>query len=332
MEESTVFRHGKRAPSGTYRNDPFKNNSYWGGVDYGYLVNEGKVQMYNLGKWLRKRYKSFLPERYNNRDFIVYSSQVDRCLMSAAACAAGMFPPTDDDELWNRELRWQPIPVHAKTDDMIFQRIHCPRYSRMLREVWKGEEFSEVNRKNAEFYAYVSQMAGDKLRMLFGILMVQSAFDVPFPEWVNKSFDKMHRLARLEMVSHTYTPELTRLRLGPLVDAMINSFEAILEGSDNAHKFMFWSAHEGTLVNILNGMRIYDYHWPEFGATMLVELRKDDKRDVFINMLFKNSTKLSRLALNECGFACEYGRFKDLLAGMRMTMEEWERECFDGGR
>lgn len=30
--------------------------------------------------------------------------------MSALANLAGLFPPTGDDEIWNPDIKWQPIP------------------------------------------------------------------------------------------------------------------------------------------------------------------------------------------------------------------------------
>jgi len=42
----------------------------------------------------------------------VRSTDFDRTLMSAECNLAGLFPP-QGSQVWNSELRWQPIPVHT---------------------------------------------------------------------------------------------------------------------------------------------------------------------------------------------------------------------------
>ena len=37
---------------------------------------------------------------------------MNRCLMSAEAALAGLYPPAGD-QLWKADLAWQPIPVHT---------------------------------------------------------------------------------------------------------------------------------------------------------------------------------------------------------------------------
>ena len=67
--------------------------------------------MYSLGLKLRQLYPDFIPEYYFPEDVKVLSSYADRCLMSAEALLAALFPPKGK-QIWNENLLWQPIPVH----------------------------------------------------------------------------------------------------------------------------------------------------------------------------------------------------------------------------
>ena len=78
------------------------------------MTKEGKMQAFNLGKFLRRRYNKLLGEKYSPNKIYIRSTDVDRTIMSAQAALSGLFMPTKD-EIWNDEILWQPIPVKKIT-------------------------------------------------------------------------------------------------------------------------------------------------------------------------------------------------------------------------
>lgn len=75
------------------------------------MLQKGKKQMFQLGVILRSWYGHFVGQ-YSMKTVRVDSSDHDRCHQSAGALLAALFPP-EEDQVWNKELLWQPIPIHA---------------------------------------------------------------------------------------------------------------------------------------------------------------------------------------------------------------------------
>lgn len=106
-----VFRHGARTPVVTYPNDEYQE-SFWkkyGG--FGQLTPTGMQQHYEYGQYLRERYPDFLNHSYNRERVSIISTDYDRTLMSAYSLLASLYKP-EGDQIWNKNLSWQPVPVH----------------------------------------------------------------------------------------------------------------------------------------------------------------------------------------------------------------------------
>lgn len=88
------------------------------------------MQQFQQGRFLRDRYREFLAEPFSNERVHVQSTDVDRTIMSAQLTLAGLFPPVGS-EVWNRELSWQPVPVH-------YQPLDQDSVSTTLNLPWQG--------------------------------------------------------------------------------------------------------------------------------------------------------------------------------------------------
>lgn len=69
-------------------------------------------QMYNLGKWLHEEYEGFIDNPYQTTTTLIRSSDAERCIMSAQALLAGLYPPSEQD-IFVPDLKWLPVPIHS---------------------------------------------------------------------------------------------------------------------------------------------------------------------------------------------------------------------------
>lgn len=112
LNKFKLFRHGDRTPVNTFYGDLY-NETFWakyGG--FGQLTEVGMRQHFDYGRFIRTRYTDFLDELYNKNKVHVRSTDFDRTIMSAQSLLSGLFEPVDF-QVWNNDIKWQPIPVHT---------------------------------------------------------------------------------------------------------------------------------------------------------------------------------------------------------------------------
>ncbi|RWS23530.1 prostatic acid phosphatase-like protein, partial [Leptotrombidium deliense] len=103
-----VARHADRKPT-SYPSDPYFQ--YWERISNRKLTKNGIRRSFHVGEELQKEYKTFLPK--DIRDVYARSQDSDVCLETCETILAALFPP-QGDKVWNENLIWQPIAVHAK--------------------------------------------------------------------------------------------------------------------------------------------------------------------------------------------------------------------------
>lgn len=70
------------------------------------------LRMYNVGRWIRDEYGMVIGSNYRNEVSLTQSSYADRCIMSAQALLAALYPPSAE-EIFVPGLTWRPVPVHS---------------------------------------------------------------------------------------------------------------------------------------------------------------------------------------------------------------------------
>lgn len=130
------------------------------------FIQAGKKRQYELGKYLRKRYKPLIGTQYSSKNVYIRSSDTDRTLISALSNMAGWFPPSGA-QVWKSCLRWQPIPIHTiplDEDYLVYQSIPCPRGEKELEEYLESPRIQAISKKYQKFFEYLEKNTGAPVR------------------------------------------------------------------------------------------------------------------------------------------------------------------------
>ncbi|KAL0276395.1 UNVERIFIED_CONTAM: hypothetical protein PYX00_003983 [Menopon gallinae] len=290
---SVVFRHGDRTPTESYPNSPYSDGSPWN-QNWGALTKLGMQQMYSLGMNLRKRYSHFLREMYSPNDMYIVSSDHDRCLMSAQLCLAGLYPPVGD-QLWNPDLRWQPIPVHTiprQLDQLIVMRKPCPAYNTEFNKTYSSSYVKKIDSDNSDLYKYLTEKSGAQinsilsLESLYNTLEIEERNNLKLPEWTKSVYpEKMKDIAALSLALFTFTDKQKRLKGGPLVgDIAQHISQKVLNTLKPNRQLFLYSGHDLNLVSTFRVLGFPELRKPENGAALIFELHKGDSGEHYVQV------------------------------------------------
>ncbi|XP_015117780.1 uncharacterized protein LOC107041654 [Diachasma alloeum] len=330
-----LYRHGVKTPEVSYPNDPWKNESLWP-VPFGELTNLGKQQLLELGKWFRARYNQMLPRKYSPYDIYVRSTDVDRTLMSAQVNLAGLYPPVDD-QVFDDELKWMPIPVHTtpeKEDNVLAGEKYCARYSLELKRLTASPVIQNILQDNRELLDYLTKMTGKTINFsdvfvhIYDSLFIQRLYNKTLPAWTSSVYpDKMQPMVNFAFTAYAHTKILQRLRTGLLMKEMVTH---MIQKSKSSlvpdRKLFMYAAHDVTVANLLMTLGVFDPHRPPFAATVLMELRLNSKKQHVVTISYKNSSaEPTLLTLPGCTPACPLSQFVNLTKDV--IPEDWDKEC-----
>uniref|UniRef100_A0A8C7YUX7 Lysosomal acid phosphatase n=1 Tax=Oryzias sinensis TaxID=183150 RepID=A0A8C7YUX7_9TELE len=285
---TVLFRHGDRSPVKAYPTDPYQESSWPQG--FGQLSQEGMRQHFELGQYLRSRYKNFLNESYVRHEILVRSTDYDRTLMSAEANLAGLYPPKGE-QAFHPELEWQPIPVHTVPQSeerlLSFPLGDCPRYRQLMEETAHTKEFLNVTstyqaRHNKSAPAWVTPEVMDKLRILkdFG-------FQVSF------GFYKQQ--------------EKSRLQGGVLLGEIVKNLSRMaVPDPTRQFKMMMLSAHDTTVTALQASLNVFNGKQPPYASCHFFELYRNDDGSTSVSMFYRNDSSVEPypLQLSNCSLDC----------------------------
>lgn len=111
----------------------------------------------------------------------IQSTDVDRTIMSAQANLAGLFYPFDE-EIWNENIRWQPVPVHViptDSDYVLFVGKNCPKFNDAVKQYTKtSKEVQRIYSEYSELFAYWSKMCGSDIKTIDDVYKLHKTLEV----------------------------------------------------------------------------------------------------------------------------------------------------------
>ncbi|XP_015263064.1 PREDICTED: prostatic acid phosphatase-like [Gekko japonicus] len=296
---TAVYRHGDRSPVSTFPTNSYQESIWPQG--YGQLTRDGIKQQYKLGRYLRKRYGTFLSLEYKRKEIYVLSTDVDRTIMSAQSNLAGLFPPTGG-QVWNQRIAWQPVPVHTlprKQDRLLYYPIlDCPRFLKLLKETMDSGAFKLKLKDYMPFVGEIAPKLGYDVKTLLDVnshklwnaydaLLVQSLHKYRNDDWVEPStMKKMKSLLEVAITAvfgDHKREEKSRLQGGLLVKAILEDITKAATSAD-PKKMAMYSAHDITIVALQSALDVFDKKLPPYAACHLFELYQEANGQVSTQM------------------------------------------------
>uniref|UniRef100_A0A914HV89 Acid phosphatase n=1 Tax=Globodera rostochiensis TaxID=31243 RepID=A0A914HV89_GLORO len=332
------FRHGQRTPT-TFLNFPNENISSFPGTelafDLGEMTTEGMWQEFVLGQKVRSLYGQFLGESYRSREICALSGRDNRTIASAQLMLAGLYPPRGD-QIWNRHLLWQPIPVETVP---ILDHVSFGMFDDCAAEsdrVKKSEEYARIGKRFELLTEELSENTGldipnlEILQKVIDAIVTRSnlfAF-LPLPKWAS---------------SDAYIAKMVEERLQlhqQLIDIFLEPiggwhFDQLIGRMDDAannrsrQKAAFYSAHDTNILSLgryLNISPVNDMFFP-YAGFVVFELYQDNDGQHFVEVKSHpqlNGT-LSRLDIPDCAHPCPLSRFRTIRS--RTTTVQWMSIC-----
>lgn len=299
-----MHRHGDRTPINMAPRDPYNNIKYWP-EGFGNLINPGRMRMYKLGQFIRKRYENFLTD--NMREIYTRSSDVERCIESANALLAGLYPPKPESR-WNPDLLWTPAPVHTvpAPDDYLLNesgRKYLVNYINELLIIQKSDAVKKLYEESAKERELLEKEMGyefdmfTKFKCTYSTLDIEQRCGLDMPPWYTPQLkEKLYRYSgKAFSLAGSGTENLKKIRSGHLLEDIIERMELSsidgprieqhsdyqlptnAPGSNNDKKVVHFSTHDSILSVILEALGINGPMPvpPGFGATFFIELYVD---------------------------------------------------------
>ncbi|XP_076580013.1 lysosomal acid phosphatase [Chaetodon auriga] len=335
---TVLFRHGDRSPVRAYPTDPYQESAWPQG--FGQLSQEGMRQHYELGHFLRDRYKGFLKESYDRHEISVRSTDVDRTLMSAEANLAGLYPPAGR-QVFTPDLKWQPIPVHTVPQSeerlLSYPLGDCPRYNQLMNETEHTEEFLNVTIEYKDVIELVRNKTGlnktnvESIWTVYDTLFCESLHNMSAPDWVTP--DVMEKLRELKdyefrsMFGLYKRQEKSRLQGGILLGEIVkNLTKMAAPDPEQRLKMMMLSAHDTTVAALQSSLDVFNGRQPPYASCQIFELYRENG-SASVSMFFRNDSTVQPFPLHlpGCSHDCPLDDF------VRITKlsisEDRDKEC-----
>lgn len=322
-----VFRHGARTPVFFYPTDPYIDPKYWNGLSPGQLTEVGQKQLYNLGKYFKDRYTSFIGNQYEESDISIKSTSSDRNIKSAKAFMKGLYENLD------ATITIAKLPI-------ISTLIVCLKFdTEYLKSEAENQDFIEVNQNNRELYDYLNKHTEVPIFglltafLIWDTLHIENGVNLELPEWTETVWPKaLTQVVRNFTKLFCHTEEQQRIGTGAFLTELFEHFDNIINKKEEP-RISLYSAHDINLICFLSAFEFFETELNpiQFASSIIFELRQDEETgDFFINTFYKPSVEEEEIPLSvrKCDIDCKLEDFKDRVSHLLLTEEEWYKTCY----
>lgn len=139
------------------------------------------MRSHKLGQYFRRRYNKLLGDQYSPKKVYIQSTDVDRTLASALAVLSGLYVPTEQEQ-WNKELMWNPIPVHTtkrNQDYILAAKKYCRNYKVAYENYIKNSlEIKRIYSEYAPQFLQWSEMTGANISSIDDIYYLHNTIKI----------------------------------------------------------------------------------------------------------------------------------------------------------
>lgn len=257
--------------------------------------------------------------------------------MSLQTLLAGMFPPKNTANEWNKRLNWQPIPVESEPldqDTLLLVRTSCPRYHEALQEALASDPIkSEIDeyRTMLEELTTITGMTiatPDDVQSLYNTLRTEEEYGLKLPSWTTAYYpDRLFRVTTRSYLYNVWTAEMKRLKAGPFVTKMVKEWKEEVEGAlkPKGRKLFAYTGHDSSIVNVMSAFNVWEEQFPGYAIMGMFELLQDKASGQYgVQMYLKNSTEpATPLTLPGCDFFCP---LEKVVESMQYVLDPMDKE------
>lgn len=260
-----IIRHGDRMPI-----SDLSKSSYQWPQPFGQLTPKGMRQEYELGAKFREEYVEhyhLLPPNYVSGTMYVYSTDIDRTLMSAQCVLMGLYPHGTGPSVDGKPALpgfAQPIPIHtvAAHDETLlypdgplykFEELRVkyavptPQWQQKLAEVQpKFERWGKATGVTITELYHVKPLAD--------ILLIRKLYNVPPPDGLStQDVDEIIETGNWAFLAAFRSEEVGR-RTGLTLLQRVAHYLHDAADDKSGLKYVLFSAHDSTLLGQMSAL------------------------------------------------------------------------------
>ncbi|XP_076233802.1 venom acid phosphatase Acph-1 [Calliopsis andreniformis] len=287
-----IFAHKTYAPISDLINSndtslPIKlSYDYFNSASFN-IPNTGRLNMYNLGVYLRETYGEFLGDVYKKETMRMQTAEYPISIMSGQLVNAGLWPPSESQK-WSNDLDWQPIPTDyvSSEKDTLLLGMHCPSFISEMQQILNTDQVREILLHHLPLFDYVSHYTGLKIQepsnvaLLYAVLETKADLNQSLPYWAKEIFPdgEMYNVTLLQYDLLSHTPLQRQLNGGTILKEILsNSLDYIRGTISKERKLMMYSGNDRNIVAILKSLDLWSPHIPNEAASIIFEMHFDNE-------------------------------------------------------